>query len=266
MSVGKKGTTKMSFGAIEAIGRLKSTEASGWSYVAWAGEQSYALQGDPLAGDMRLGGRVDVEESDLLVPVEPTKIVAAAVNYVSHAIRRDPPVKPELFYKPISSLASQGTTVVLPPDADIVESEGEIVLVIGKRAKNLTVENAAEHILGYTAGFDISARNFQRGDRHFWRAKGCDTFSPVGPRIRLGAPSKDVALVCWVNGEEKQRTTVGEMIFSPLELLAFATRYITLEPGDLFFTGTPGVPPGIASGDAIAVELDGAGTLRMNVA
>ena len=256
----------MSLGTTEAIGRRKSTHPSGWSYIAWAGEQSYALQGDPFAGDLRLGERIDVDESDLLVPIKPTKIVAAAVNYVSHAIRRDPPAKPELFYKPISSLTSQGTDVILPPDADIVESEGEIVLVIGKLAKNVTVETAAEYILGYTAGFDISARNFQRGDRHFWRAKGCDTFSPVGPRIRLGAPSEEVALITRVNGEEKQRTTVGEMIFSPLELLAFATRYITLEPGDLFFTGTPGVPPGIVSGDAISVELDGAGTLRMNVA
>jgi 2-keto-4-pentenoate hydratase/2-oxohepta-3-ene-1,7-dioic acid hydratase in catechol pathway len=266
MNEGKKGTTEMSLGSIEAIGRIKTTGTSGGSYVAWADGQTHVLLGNPLAGDLTLGERVEVEESGLLVPIEPTKIVAAAVNYVSHAIRRDPPTKPELFYKPISSLASQGTQVILPPDADIVESEGEIVLVIGKRAKNLTAENAAEHLLGYTAGFDISARNFQRGDRHFWRAKGCDTFSPVGPRIRLGAPSDEVALVTRVNGEEKQRTTVGEMIFSPVELLVFATRYITLEPGDLFFTGTPGVPPGIASGDAISVELDGAGTLRMDVA
>lgn len=256
----------MSLGSIEAIGRVKGSAGAEGRYIAWAGDEAHILLGDPLAGDLQLGERVDIDESDLIVPIAPTKIVAAAVNYVSHAIRRDPPTKPELFYKPISSLAPQGTDVVLPPDADIVESEGEIVLVIGKRAKNLTLENAAEHLLGYTAGFDISARNFQRGDRHFWRAKGCDTFSPVGPRIRLGVPPADAVLVTSVNGEEKQRTTVGEMIFSPLDLLVFATGYITLEPGDLFFTGTPGVPPGIVSGDAIAVELDGAGTLRMDVA
>lgn len=256
----------MSFDSIDALGRVKADNAEGWRYIAWSGESTFELLGDPLSGDARLGDPFELDEHELLVPVQPTKMVAAAVNYVSHAIRRDPPTKPELFYKPISSLVAARGTVVLPPDSDIVESEGELVLVIGRRAKNLTVENAAEHVLGYTAGFDISARNFQRGDRHFWRAKGCDTFSPVGPRVRLGAPADAVELVTRVNGEEKQRTTAGEMIFSSLELLAFATRYITLEPGDLFFTGTPGVPPGIVAGDDIGVEIDGVGTLRMSVA
>jgi 2-keto-4-pentenoate hydratase/2-oxohepta-3-ene-1,7-dioic acid hydratase in catechol pathway len=255
----------MSFDSIDAFARVQAENAQGWRYIAWSGERTHELLGDPQTGDVELGAETSFDEASLLVPVQPTKMVAAAVNYVSHAIRRDPPSKPELFYKPISSLVAAGREVVLPPDSDIVESEGEIVLVIGKRAKNLTLENAAEHVLGYTAGFDISARNFQRGDRHFWRAKGCDTFSPVGPRVRLGAPGDDVELITRVNGEEKQRTTAGEMIFSSLELLVFATKYITLEPGDLFFTGTPGVPPGIVGGDAISVELDGVGSLHRNV-
>jgi len=256
----------MSSSVIDAIGRVRAEESPGWRHVAWVGDQAHLLASDPFAGDLRLGEPVDVSGADLLVPVAPRKIVAAAVNYVSHAIRRDPPEKPELFYKPVTSLADPGTKVVFPAGADNVEAEGELVLVIGRRAKNLTAENAADAILGYTAGFDISARNFQRIDRHFWRAKGSDTFSPVGPRIALGAPSPDVTLVTSVNGEEKQRTTVGDMIFSPVDLLVFASRHLTLEPGDLFYTGTPGVPPGIVSGDAISVELDRVGTLRMDVA
>lgn len=256
----------MSTSVIDAIGRVRAEETPGWRYVAWVGEQAHVLTSDPLTGGFELGGVTDVRPSDLLVPVAPRKIVAAAVNYVSHAIRRDPPEKPELFYKPVTSLADPGTQVVFPDGADDVEAEGEIVLVIGRRAKNLNRDDAEAAILGYTAGFDISARNFQRIDRHFWRAKGSDTFSPVGPRIALGAPSRDTTLVTTVNGEEKQRTTVGDMIFSPIDLLVFATRHVTLEPGDLFYTGTPGVPPGIGSGDDISVTLDGVGTLRMGVA
>jgi len=250
-------------GRPEAIGRISGPGGQA-DYVAWTGEAAHRIVGDPFSGDLTVGEEVDA--TSVLAPVRPGKIVAAAVNYVSHAIRRDPPEKPELFYKPISSVADPETQVVFPSDADIVEAEGEIVLVIGKRSKNLTPENAADAIFGYTAGFDISARNFQRADRHFWRAKGSDTFSPIGPRIVLGAPAPEVALTTRINGEVKQETTVGDMLFSPVELLVFATRYITLEPGDLFYTGTPGVPPGIVSGDRLEVELTGVGPLRMTVA
>jgi 2-keto-4-pentenoate hydratase/2-oxohepta-3-ene-1,7-dioic acid hydratase in catechol pathway len=250
----------------ESIARIRSSEAPGWRYVAWSDGRAHLLDGDPFAGAIVLGDPIEVDESQLLAPVRPPKMIAAAVNYVSHAIRRDPPTKPELFYKPITSVADPRTQVVFPEGAADVDAEGEIVLVIGKQAKGLTEQNAAEHVLGWTAGFDISARNFQRDDRHFWRAKGSDTFSPIGPRIALGYPDATVTLVTRVNGEEKQRTTVGDMIFSPAQLLVFATRHLTLEPGDLFFTGTPGVPPRIVSGDAISVELDGVGTLAMDVA
>jgi 2-keto-4-pentenoate hydratase/2-oxohepta-3-ene-1,7-dioic acid hydratase in catechol pathway len=254
---------------IDAIGRARRPDGSGWSYVAWTGGTCRDLMGDPFAGGSRevlsLGEEHPVNEGDFGFPVAPGKMIAAAVNYVSHAIHRDPPEKPELFYKPISSLAEPGTHVVIPEDADDVDAEGEIVLVIGRRAKNLSIDEAESAIFGYTAGFDISARNFQRADRHFWRAKGCDTFSPVGPRIVLGAPGADVALRNSVNGELKQETTVGDMLFSPAELLVFATRYVTLEPGDLFFTGTPGVPPRVVSGDAISVEVGSTGALEMTV-
>jgi 2-keto-4-pentenoate hydratase/2-oxohepta-3-ene-1,7-dioic acid hydratase in catechol pathway len=244
-----------------ALGRVRTAE--GWSYVIWRDGVARAAGGDPFAGGLSEGAGVSANE--LLVPVQPGKIVAAAVNYVSHAIRRDPPEKPELFYKPVSSLADPGTEVVLPTDADIVEAEGELVLVIGRRAKHLTPETAADAVFGYTCGFDISARNFQRADRHFWRAKGSDTFSPVGPRIARGVPAPDVKLTNRINGEVKQETTVGDMIFSPVDLLVFATRYITLEPGDLFYTGTPGVPPGIVAGDRMELTIDGVGALGMTV-
>ncbi|PJJ63739.1 fumarylacetoacetate hydrolase family protein [Compostimonas suwonensis] len=250
----------------DAIGRVQAATESGWSYVAWSGEAVHALEGDPFGGSATTGPELRLDDVRLLAPVAPGKIVAAAVNYVSHAIRRDPPEKPELFYKPISSVIGPGRQVVLPDDADIVEAEGELVLVIGRRAKHLTPETAAQAIFGYTCGFDISARNFQRADRHFWRAKGSDTFSPIGPRIARGVPGPDVALTTRINGEVKQQTTVGEMIFSPLELLVFASRYITFEPGDLFYTGTPGVPPGIVSGDDLRVDIDGVGALTMTVA
>lgn len=256
----------MTAASIDSIGRVRTDSGTGWRYVGWSGDRAFALEGDPFDGSATPGEEFDVAASSLLAPVRPPKIVATAVNYVSHAIKRDPPTKPELFYKPITSIADPGTSVVFPDGAADVDAEGEIVLVIGRRATQLTPENAADHILGWTAGYDISARNFQREDRHFWRAKGSDTFTPLGPRIALGAPGPEVGLVNRVNGEEKQRTTVGDMIFSPVELLVFATRHVTLEPGDLFFTGTPGVTPRIVSGDSIALDVDGVGTLAMDIA
>lgn len=256
----------MSNPEIIAIGRVAGDDGQE-TWVGWdADDASYTLLGDPFDGGPIAGDAVTFDPASLVVPVSPPKIVAAAVNYVSHAIRRDPPVKPELFYKPITSLVAQGGSVVFPDDADIVEAEGEIVLVIGRTTKNATVDEAQRSIFGYTAGFDISARNFQRADRHFWRAKGSDTFSPVGPRIRLGAPAAGVELRTVVNDEERQATTVGDMIFSPAELVSFASHYVTLQSGDLFYTGTPGVPPGIVAGDSIAVHLDGVGSLPMAIA
>jgi 2-keto-4-pentenoate hydratase/2-oxohepta-3-ene-1,7-dioic acid hydratase in catechol pathway len=248
----------------DSVGRLRRPDGAP-ALVGWRGDTPHLIEGD-LYSSAVAGETITVGEGELLAPAAPGKIVAAAVNYVSHAIRRDPPTKPELFYKPISSLIGPGDQVVLPPDADIVEAEGELVLVIGKRIKNVSVDDAAAAIFGYTCGYDISARNFQRADRHFWRAKGSDTFSPVGPRIALGAPDPSVRLVNRINGELKQETTVADMIFSPAELVSFASHYLTLEPGDLFFTGTPGVPPGIVSGDRLDVEIDGVGTLSVTVA
>lgn len=262
-----KGNLVLSSPEIVAVGRVETPDAVAPEWVGWdADDVTYNLEGSPLTDGIVAGKAREFDPSRLTTPVDPPKIVAAAVNYVSHAIRRDPPTKPELFYKPISSLIGPGRKIVLPGDADIVEAEGEIVLVIGHATKNVSVAEAENAIFGFTAGFDISARNFQRADRHFWRAKGSDTFSPVGPRIRLGAPPYGALLTTFVNGEEKQTTTVGEMIFSPAELISFASQYLTLQPGDLFYTGTPGVPPGIISGDSIDVRIDGVGTLPMTIA
>lgn len=202
----------------------------------------------------------------LLAPATPTKILAAAVNYQSHAIRRDPTDQPELFYKPPSSVCGPGDTIQLPPDANQVEAEGELVAVMGRRTRNVSPAQALESVLGFSCGVDVSAREWQRGDRSFWRGKGCDTFSPLGPVIATDLNPANLTLVTRINGDVRQETTTEMLLFDVAELIVFAARHITLEPGDLIFTGTPGTTPEIVDNDTLEVEISGIGTLRNPVA
>lgn len=206
------------------------------------------------------------ERVEQLPPGEPSLIVAAAVNYRSHAIKRDPTDKPELFFKPPSSVVGPGQPIILPPDAGTVEVEGELVAVIGRTARHVPAEQAAGYVLGYTCGVDVSAREWQRADRQFWRAKGCDTFSPLGPVIATDVDPAGCELTTRVNGTVEQQTKVSELLFDVAELVAFASRHLTLRPGDLIFTGTPGTTPRITPGDVVDVTISGIGSLVNPVA
>jgi 2-keto-4-pentenoate hydratase/2-oxohepta-3-ene-1,7-dioic acid hydratase in catechol pathway len=202
----------------------------------------------------------------LLAPTTPSKIVAIGLNYKSHLGDRVPPTVPEPFIKTPSSLIGPGDPIVIPREA-IEESvkmqpEGELTLVIGKRCKRATREDALSYVLGYTCGNDFSARNWQRNDLQWWRAKSSDTFSPIGPFIVTDLDPSNLQLTVRVNGETVQDQTTSDLLYDVPRIIEFVSQVMTLEPGDVIMTGTPGSPGDVHDGDTVEVEIEGIGILR----
>jgi 2-keto-4-pentenoate hydratase/2-oxohepta-3-ene-1,7-dioic acid hydratase in catechol pathway len=208
-----------------------------------------------------------------MLPIErPGKIVCVGLNYRAHAEEQGRPLPehPILFAKWTTSLVGPGAPILLPPVSAAVDAEAELGVVIGSRVKGVSVENALEAVRGYVCANDVSARDVQRADRQFTRAKSFDTFCPVGelvPAAEVPDPQK-LPLRGLVNGEMRQESTTADMVFGVAELIAFAAEAITLEPGDLLLTGTPGgvgefrdPPLYLAAGDEVTVEIEGVGTL-----
>jgi 2-keto-4-pentenoate hydratase/2-oxohepta-3-ene-1,7-dioic acid hydratase in catechol pathway len=208
--------------------------------------------------------------ADLLPPVTPTKIVCVGRNYREHAaeLGNEVPAEPLLFFKPPSSLLKPGGAIVLPPESSRVDHEGEIAIVIGHRASKLAPDfNPRAIIRGYTLANDVTARDLQKKDGQWTRAKGFDTFCPVGPWVSDEVdPAVGVTIETRVNGELRQQGSTGDFIFSIPRLLVYITAAITLEAGDLVLTGTPsGVGP-LLPGDRVTVESPGLGILANSVA
>jgi 2-keto-4-pentenoate hydratase/2-oxohepta-3-ene-1,7-dioic acid hydratase in catechol pathway len=199
----------------------------------------------------------------LLAPVQPSKIVCIGRNYAEHAKEQNAevPKVPMLFMKPPSSINNPGGTILLPPQSQQVEHEGELVVVIGKRGHNVTVEAAREHVFGYTVGNDVTARDLQRSDGQWTRAKGFDTFCPFGPWVDTDFDPADAIITCRVNGQPRQMASTRDMMFNVSMLIAFITSVMTLEPGDLIFTGTPAGVGALTDGDEVTVEIEGLGKL-----
>ena len=198
-----------------------------------------------------------------MIPVSPSKIVAVGRNYVEHAreLGNEVPAEPLLFFKPPSALIGTGDTIRLPRVSRRVEFEGEIGVVIGRRARRLTQEEAEGAIAGFTCLNDVTCRDLQKTDGQWGRAKGFDTFCPVGPRVARGLDWRGLELICRVNGEERQRARATMMHFSIPELVAFVSGIMTLEPGDLIATGTPAGTAPLRHGDLVEVEIPGVGVL-----
>jgi len=219
-----------------------------------------------LLDDPQLTGRVfSLNEVRLLAPCEPHTIFAVGQNYLSHLGERKVPSKPEMFYKPVSSLQNPDGPIVIPEDAEDVHFEGELVVVIGKTVRNASREEAAAAVFGVTCGNDVSDRNWQRGpgkDVQYWRAKGCDTFAPLGPVIVTGLDYSNLLLTTRVNGEVAQQQRTSDFILDVPTVICFISRYVTLAPGDLIYTGTPGNTRRMQPGDVVEVEIEGIGTLR----
>ena len=218
-----------------------------------------------LFGDRVSNGSVlEASSVKLLYPVQPSKVLALAGNYRSH-LNKDQLAElehPELFYKPISSLQHPYDPIIVPPDSRDLHYEAELVVVIGKKTQRISAEEAPGHILGYTCGQDVSERNWQGADMQWWRAKGADTFSPMGPVIAVGLDFEESTIRLRLNGEVKQEQALADLIHKPAEIVSFISQYVTLLPGDVIFTGTPGKTSAMKVGDVAEVEIDGVGVLR----
>jgi 2-keto-4-pentenoate hydratase/2-oxohepta-3-ene-1,7-dioic acid hydratase in catechol pathway len=194
-----------------------------------------------------------------------SKIVCVGRNYAAHAreLGNAIPDRPLLFFKPPSSLIGSGEPIVLPADTKRVEHEAEIGVLIGERARNVSEEDAIGYVAAYAALNDVTARDLQRMDDQWARAKGFDTFCPLGaPFPAESVDHRALEVVCRVNGEERQRGHTGQMTFSIPFLICYISRIMTLEPGDIIATGTPeGVGP-LHAGDVVEVEIPGVGSVR----
>jgi 2-keto-4-pentenoate hydratase/2-oxohepta-3-ene-1,7-dioic acid hydratase in catechol pathway len=228
------------------------------------------IAGSPLHGIDPTGTTYSLTEVTLQSPVEPSKALATIRNYPSHMVgslglSNAIPKEPQAFLKATSCITGPLDTVVLDPESGRVDAEGELVVVIGSRANNVPRDKALEYVLGYTCGNDISAREWQRDDPQWWRAKSSDTFGPIGPWIVTGIHPGNLTLTVRINGKEIQRGSTSELIFDVPSLISHFSRFITLEPGDLIFTGTPGQTSAIGPGDFIEVEIQDIGILQNQV-
>ncbi|HKX31541.1 MAG TPA: fumarylacetoacetate hydrolase family protein [Blastocatellia bacterium] len=236
------------------------------SYGLLDGETIKELRGDLFESKAETGTKVPLSAVKLLCPCEPTKVLAVGLNYKSHLGDRPAPEKPELFFKPLTSLQNPAGQIVIPPGAKNVHYEGEMVIVIGKRAQRIPAERAADHIFGYTCGNDVTERDWQRGDLQWWRAKGSDTFGPLGPVIVSGLDYKKSRLQTRLNGEVKQSQLLSDLIFDAAAIVSFASQYVTLERGDVIYTGTPGATSAMKPGDLVEIEIEGIGILGNRIA
>lgn len=228
------------------------------------------LAGDPMfAGFEPTGKRIPIADVALLAPVIPrSKVVAIGRNYRAHAeeLGNDVPAEPLMFLKPNTAVIGPGDVIVRPTQSERVDFEGELVVVIGRIAKNVPVEKALDVVFGYTVGNDVTARDLQRSDGQWSRAKGFDTFCPLGPVIETEFdPASAARVVTRVNGDERQSAPLTDLMFPIADLIAYASSVFTLLPGDVIMTGTPaGVGP-LVAGDEVEVEVEGIGVLRNTV-
>jgi 2-keto-4-pentenoate hydratase/2-oxohepta-3-ene-1,7-dioic acid hydratase in catechol pathway len=209
--------------------------------------------------------RIPFDSAD--APPPPSKIVAVGRNYRDHAVELGNPVpdEPLLFLKAPSSLVTDGGEIVLPPESSRVDYEGELALVIGRRIKGWPQERWLDALAGVCCANDITARDLQKRDGQFARAKSFDTFCPIGPAIATGVDASDLAIETRINGAVKQSSRTSNMVFSPAFLVAYVSRMMTLMPGDLILTGTPaGVGP-LVPGDFVEIEIEKVGILPNRV-
>ena len=275
------------------------------SYGILEGKTILKIDGDLFGKWKKSGKKVDLDKVKLLVPAKPTQVFALAGNYKSHLgdedkttttittvttiaqdnksgkttttsdtkseIRRSGVIPPKFqipqpFFKTISCLLPHGGTIILPKEAETVHYEAELVIVIGKTTRNVSKKDALKYVFGVTCGNDVSARVWQRNDVQWWRAKASDTFGPCGPAIATGLDYDNLQLTLRLNGEVRQDESTKFFINDIASMVSFLSRHVTLHPGDLIFTGTPGKTDAMKPGDVVEVELSGVGILRNKVA
>jgi len=228
--------------------------------------QARLLEGD-VFDQYELGAGVPLEGAALLPPVRPSKIVAIGLNYKDHAAEMNKPLPPEplMFMKPSTAVIGPGEAIRVPMWAGEIHHEAELAVVIGRRASHVKASEAMGHVLGLACGNDVTARALQKKDVQYTRAKGFDTFAPLGPCVALGLDPSNLKIEGAVNGQVRQASSTGELIFDVPHLIEFVSRVMTLLPGDVILTGTPsGVGP-LVPGDTVTVRIEGIGELRNTV-
>lgn len=255
------------------IGRYRDGSGS----VAWGiveGETLYAATGDPFAGRLERGAEVGAAgDAHFVTPVDPGKIVCVGLNYAAHVTETDPtrtvPDEPVIFMKPQSALIANGDAITIANPGNQTDYEAELVVVIGKVTSKVSVSDARGAIFGYTVGNDVSDRILQKKDGQWVRAKGYDTYCPLGPVIETEldpTTGEGLRVQSRLNGEVRQSSTTTDMIFDVYDLVSRISHVMTLNPGDIILTGTPEGVGGLTSGDVIECEVSGIGTLRNTVA
>jgi 2-keto-4-pentenoate hydratase/2-oxohepta-3-ene-1,7-dioic acid hydratase in catechol pathway len=223
-----------------------------------------AIDGHPFGPFQLTGARFALPEVRLLAPVVPSKVIGVGRNYAAHAreMGGEPPTDPLLFLKPSTAVVGPGDAVRLPGLSNRVEHEAEMAVVIGRLVRDVPVERAADAVLGYTCANDVTARDLQASDGQWARAKGFDTFCPLGPWIETELDPADLLVQCTVDGELRQSARTSDLLHPVAELVAYASAVMTLLPGDVLLTGTPaGVGP-LLAGEHVEVSVEGVGVLR----
>jgi 2-keto-4-pentenoate hydratase/2-oxohepta-3-ene-1,7-dioic acid hydratase in catechol pathway len=228
------------------------------------GDKIGPLTTSPLEENRRLDAVLNLDQIKLLAPLIPSKIICVGRNYSSHAREQgvEDPEYPILFMKPLSAMIGPEEPIILPPQSQQVEHEAELAVVIGKRGRWISEEQANKYIFGYTIGNDVTARDLQQRDGQWTRAKGFDTFCPLGPWIETELDVADVLISCRVNGDLRQMASSREMIFPISHLISYISSIMTLEPGDIILTGTPAGVGALKAADIIEITIDGLGTLK----
>jgi len=213
-------------------------------------------------------GIVPLSHAQLLAPVVPTKVVCVGLNYRGHIeeMGHEMPDEPVIFMKPSTAVTGPGAAIEIPPSVGRVDYEAELGAVIGRRTHKVSRELARANILGYTCGNDVTARDLQKVDGQWTRAKGFDTFCPLGPWVETDVDPSDLLIECYVNGQRKQSAQTSDMLFDVFDLVSFVSQVMTLVPGDVVLTGTPsGIGP-LSVGDDVEVRIEGVGSLSNTVA
>ncbi len=247
------------------VGRIEREGRTSWA--ALEDGTARLFDRSPFEGGTPSGEAVSFVAGDLRAPVAPSKIVCVGRNYAAHAkeLGNEVPKEPLLFFKLPSSVLGPGGTVLLPPESERVEHEAELAVVLGARLRRASADEARSAIYGYTCACDVTARDLQKKDGQWSRAKGWDTFCPIGPWVETVLDVADVRVRCLVDGETRQDGRTSQMMFDVPTLLAYASQSFTFEPGDVFLTGTPeGVSP-LAAGQRLSVIIDGIGELSVRV-
>jgi 2-keto-4-pentenoate hydratase/2-oxohepta-3-ene-1,7-dioic acid hydratase in catechol pathway len=228
-----------------------------------ANDDTVTLMSDEPFAAWEPEGVLSLSEAHLLAPVTPTKVVCVGLNYRTHIAEmgHDMPNEPVIFLKPSTAVIGPGQAIPIPYGIGRVDHEAELGVVIGRRTHRADRDLAAANVLGFCCGNDVTARDLQKRDGQWSRAKGFDGFCPIGPWVATDVDPADLAIECFVNGEKRQSARTSDMLFDPYELVSFASQVMTLVPGDVVLTGTPGGISEIVPGDTVTVRIEGVGEL-----